>query len=410
MEFWRLLCVNVLVCLVFCSGISTLEMASFTVDTANSPLLAVTMYPDKNMVYVGGKNILLQLDTDLKYIQQIIKEPVIGSSSCGPYVKCENGSPVDNEFKIVEISEKKKYLLVCGTSNQGTCSFHGLDNISNSVQIKGNGVSELVGSRNSSLIYFPPSDTDEFMYVFQEYDGRAFHFSPHVMSLRKLVTENTEYKILYTYLDRELNQISALDILENIKDKYFMQFVYVFKYKNYLYIVMNQQKDVKTSNSIRIKLGRLCLNETLLLSYMELDLECKDGDTMYNFAKTASLSDDILFISAVQSQSSRNRHDQESWSVVCGFKMELVNDIFLQGFYHCLQAHGKSDSTRVDWNNDKNKNCIPDQVCKFKKKKFKCVLYTITLCRPGHLKVPQCNKILWRPRLSILFVTFRYLR
>ncbi|CAG5119894.1 unnamed protein product, partial [Candidula unifasciata] len=311
MEVWEVLVVIVLLSV----GAFSLELATYSTNTT---LHSVVMIRKLHMVYVGGNNALIQLDTDLRHVSTLKMGPFPYSPTCGPSDTCSGGTLEDNEFKILEAIQGKNYLLACGTSHQGTCTLHTFSNITNYVHVGGDTKGHFVGSRKSSIVHYLPLGQTDCLYVFQEYDGRDLAFSPQVMSLRVLSTENTPYTMKLLRNTTSSSEFSALDIWSDYKQKYFMQFVHSFEYNKQLYVVMNQQKNISPQDSIRIKIGRLCLGpdqDVLLQSYVELELECKKGDTLYNYASSASMMHDTLFISASRLQgSSAKEVDQAAGS------------------------------------------------------------------------------------------------
>ncbi|BFZ14638.1 hypothetical protein BsWGS_17677 [Bradybaena similaris] len=354
MEFWKVLMV-----LLLCAGGSSLELANYS---SNTRLHSVVINKANGMIYVGGSNALLQLDTNLNHIETLIKGPFRYASTCGLNDSCPGGTLEDNEFKILEVIQGKNYLLACGTSYQGICSFHSLSNISNYIVIGGDTKHQFVGSRKSSVVHYLLFEKKDLLYVFQEYDGRDFAFSPQVMSLRILATNNTESTLM---LMRNLTiQFSAVDIFGQYKKEYFMQFVHTFEYEKRLYIVMNQQKNVATSDSIRIKIGRLCLapgQDPWLRSYVEIELECKKGDVLYNLASSASMINGTLFISASRLQGSGDKIvDQTAGSVLCAVSMDRIMTTFTEVYHYCLIYPNPEKASMVDWNRDKNLDCKHD--------------------------------------------------
>lgn len=352
-----------LMVLLLCAGCSSLEIANYSSSTH---LHSVVINKPRGLIYIGGSNALLQLDTDLNHIETLNRGPFHYASTCGLNDSCPEGTLKDNEFKILELIQGKNYLLACGTSYQGICSFHSLSNISNYIIIGGDTKSQFVGSRKSSLVHYLPFGEKDLLYVFQEYDGRDFAFSPQVMSLRELATTSTASTMKLLVNNTIVSQFSAFDIMWKYKQEYFMQFVYTFEYEKHLYIVMNQQKDVATKDSIRIKIGRLCLapdKDSLLRSYAEIELECKKGDTPYSFASSASMLNGTLFISASRLQDSDDKKvDQTAGSLLCAESMDMVTSAFTEVYSMCLLYPDPKKASMVDWNRNKNLSCRQDSV------------------------------------------------
>ena len=89
-----------------------------------------------NSVYVGGTNVLYQLDSEDLVVQSLVKTgPQLDSAKC--HAKgCSGGTAnvstvlTDNVNKALVVDSENQKLIVCGSIRQGSCSKYELKNIS----------------------------------------------------------------------------------------------------------------------------------------------------------------------------------------------------------------------------------------------------------------------------------------
>lgn len=91
-----------------------------------------------DFVYVGGTNVLYQLDAEDLVVESLVKTgPHHDSSKChatGCSGATENVTTVltDNVNKALVVDSENQKLIVCGSLRQGSCTKYGLKNISSS--------------------------------------------------------------------------------------------------------------------------------------------------------------------------------------------------------------------------------------------------------------------------------------
>ncbi|KAK0042793.1 hepatocyte growth factor receptor [Biomphalaria pfeifferi] len=345
-----------LMCLLLLTDSASLMFQNLTLDNNDTLLYTIYYNSNEGTVYVGGRNVLLKLNSNLHLLEKVDIGPVRDHPSCGPDSDCPDGVEVPNDIKILEFSERKNLLLVCGTAKKGACTLHSLKNISDFRSlVQGNPDSvngHLVGSGSSALVQMSSaadSSSEEILYVFHEYDGRDTHFSPPVVSIRKLEQQvNPVLDYLYNE-EKLLRQFSWLKIAENFQQTYFLSFVYSFRNGEHVYFLMNQQKSLLDSNSVRIRLGRLCYGnrDVILQSYIEMELFCQFGDVLFNKAVSATFVNNILYLAAVQTKQSERTTDESKGSALCRFSISTLDNHFTEGNNLCYNsAVGK----RLEWN------------------------------------------------------------
>ncbi|RUS70716.1 hypothetical protein EGW08_021523, partial [Elysia chlorotica] len=346
-----------------------MNFSNFSVGPEYAPLFTIVREPNKNYFYVGGRNIVLHLDSNLNLISTFKRgpEPSDGAS-CLSEADCSQQSLQPNDYKVLVISERKDKLLACGTANQGECTLHTLNDISDYVRVTGEGAGYLVGSRKSAkVIVSRMSDAivDEFFYVFHQYDERNITLAPPVISLRILKNEKTDFVMKFAYEDQASKMYSLLDILPGFKSTFLMSFVKAFVSGNFVYTVTNQQKSVSLSNLVRPIIGRMCyLKDLVFQSYVENELRCKHGDILYNKATSVFVDqeENVLYLTAVRTESGSSSSDKSEGTVLCKTSITTINHFLKHALLYCYGPTGSTaDARRLDWNRQETL-CIGNEI------------------------------------------------
>ena len=355
------------------------QASSFNVDRhdAGQPLSQITVN-ETGEVYVGGFNTLLHLSQSLKPHTVMSLGPVRDSLNCDPTAgECE-GSFTANEVKVLEVDKRKRQLLMCGSVRQGVCRMHSLKNISRYTNISDFNLSSYVGSKKSVAVLFDQNsdNTEDILFVGQEYDGRNLSFSPNVISTRRVDT-TTGFQIDFLLFNIELEQISGIDIHPHLKaDGFRMEFVDILQDDKYVYFVTVQQKSTADLNTPYPRLGRICFGngarDVLYASYVEIGLLCKVDDISYPKILDTTIEDGVLYFSAGRADDDNQRSFEtnlDEGSVVCAVPMFRINTHFTQVNYDCY-----------------GDNAAPVQIAAWKSgaDKVKCTITGVCTTEPLH--------------------------
>lgn len=315
-------------------------------------------------VYVGGLNTLLQLTDDLKLLHELSIGPRRDSLNCDPTQGdvCEGGVLTGNQVKVLEVDPKKKNLLVCGSVRQGVCSLHSLKDIANFINVSHTSRASFLGSKSSVVVHFDSSPlTSSVFFVGQEYDGRDLSFSPNVFSTRNLTDHAGGIAINFTRYDVEASVISALDIREDIKTSYHMEFVDILQDGNYVYFLTIQQKSEREKDVPYPRLGRICLNDPVYVSYVEMGLICKNENKEYRKVLSAAIHNGVFYFSAAQTLSQNSfKVDPSQGSVLCAIPMMTLTQQFTQANFECYQGSSfGNEMFRIPSWKQAGTNCVP---------------------------------------------------
>ena len=330
---------------LFTASVSRGQTLSFKVDVhdAGQSLSQITI-SETGEVYVGGFNKLLHLSANLTPHTVLSLGPVRDSLNCDPTAGECKGSFTANEVKVLEVDKRKQQLLMCGSVRQGVCRMYSLKNISRYTNTSTLTLSSYVGGKKSVAVLFDQNsnDTQDILFVGQEYDGRNHSFSPNVISTRKVDT-TTGFQIDFLFINYDLQQLSGLDIHPTLKaDGFHMEFVDILQDDSYVYFVTIQQKTVAGPKTPYPRLGRICFGDeardVVYASYVEIGLLCKVDDISYPKILDTTIEDGVLYFSAGRADDDNQRPfetDPKKGSVVCAVLMSDITTRFTQVNYEC---------------------------------------------------------------------------
>ncbi|XP_076468403.1 hepatocyte growth factor receptor-like [Babylonia areolata] len=356
---------DVSVSLLCCLSLLTFvprDTGSFRIHShdAAQKLGQVAVDPASGGVYVGGSNKLVYLSADLGLPTSISLGPVLDSLTCDPAEGPCEGTLTDNEVKVLEVDNRRRKLLMCGSVRQGLCQLHSLTDITNYINASSTFYSNFVGGKKSVAVLF--NDTASILYVGQEYDHRNLKLSPNVLSTRVVDSTPAGVNISFNFYNVDMRQISALDINHTVKPDYHMEFVDIFHYDRFVYFITVQQKSMKEPDIPYSRIGRICVTDRVYVSYVEIALLCQESDSE-RFPKilSATVEGDVLYFSAAQTKTERQQKfdtDTTEGSVVCAVTMEELNSQFIQVNYDCFKEGQVSDAQIVAWKKgEDNVNC-----------------------------------------------------
>ena len=314
-------------------------LQEYSLNETVYPLTQIAVYSETGDIFVGGRNILAQLSSDLTLKSKVSMGPVLDNINCLPVDESCTRTQRDNDIKVLEIDYTKKQLLVCGSVYQGLCQLHSLKNITVYQQVQNesrNNLLNFVSGKKSVVAFFDRSSSSSILYVAQQYDGRPLPLSPRVLSTRKILQNGNGFYIQLWNNDGGI--FSALDVKNPYKSSYNIEYVYGFEYDNYTFFVTVQQTDL-SNEELTTKIVRICQEDVTYHTYMDSTLSCKKGGNLYNMAMAAHYSvsdgDHVLYVSAARSGVSTTELDPSGGSVVCNFSMQTIQTHFEEVILNC---------------------------------------------------------------------------
>ena len=300
---------------------------------------------ETNIIFIGGKNLLLKASSTLKELKRITTGPKPDNKEClasQPDCTLEN---TDNRNKILLIDSRNKKLITCGNLTHGVCQGRNLETLS--VEISNNNEYVVSNSELPSVAVIGPSwDGKRALYVATSWDGKTYgsRFLNFLINPKSAVsTRNLDGSDVFA-----VPANSALDGYSYLQFKdlnYLVNYVYGFTLGGFTYFVSvqettesyNQKKNPKVFSTFII---RICQRDNYYFSYLELPLKCKGTNgTNFNIGTSAYLtkpgkffatssgiqaSDEVLVVTFVQTNGGWN--DSASKSGVCFYPVKEINE------------------------------------------------------------------------------------
>ena len=332
---------------------------------------------ETNVIFIGGKNLLLKASSTLNELKRITTGPKMD------YKECLESQPVcapentDNRNTILLIDNRDKKLITCGSLTHGVCQGRNLETLS--VEISNNNEYVVSNSDLPSVAVIGPSwdHGKRALYVATSWDGYAAssgfsNLSCLIDPKPSVSTRNIDGSNVFA--------VSANSILDSsylqFKDlNYLVNYVYGFTLGDFTYFVSvqettesyNQKKNPKVFSTFII---RICQRDKNYISHLELPLECKGTNgTNFNigtsayltkpgnvFAKSSGIqaSDEVLVVTFVQTNGGWN--DPASKSGVCFYPVKEINEKLAADQKKCADGSYSTEEYGLPWLDDV-KNC-----------------------------------------------------
>lgn len=224
------------------------------------------------VVYLGAVNALYQLGADLQLEQQVATGPALDNKKCTPPIEasqCHEATLTNNVNQLLLLDPPRNRLVECGSLFKGICALRALSNISTRLFYEdSSGEKSFVASNDESvatvgLVSAAGPGGERMLFVGK---GNGPHDNGIIVSTRLLdriagreafeaSTDHAAYKAGYLSTNTQ-------------------QFVAAFEDGLYVFFVFNQQDKHPPRN--RTLLARLCKQDSLYYSYLEMDLQCLD--------------------------------------------------------------------------------------------------------------------------------------
>ena len=330
---------------------------------------------ETNIIFIGGKNLLLKASSTLKEVKRITTGPKPDNKEClesQPDCTLEN---TDNRNKILLIDSRNKKLITCGSLTHGVCQGRNLETLSVEISNK----YEYVVSNSelpSVAVIGPRWDGKRALYVATSWDGNTYGSDILKVLINpkpSVSTRNIDGSNVFA-----VSSNSALDgysYLQFTDLNYLVNYVYGFTLGGFTYFVSvqettesyNQKKNPKVFSTFII---RICQRDKNYFSYLELPLECKGTNgTNFNigtsayltkpgnfFAKSAGIqaSDEVVVVTFVQTNGGWN--DRASKSGVCFYPVKEINEKLAADQKKCADGSYSAEEYGLPWVADV-KNC-----------------------------------------------------
>lgn len=308
-------------------------------------------------VFIGAKNILVRLDSDLQLLEKDIIGPVNNSQNCKPFdTSCilRNYNTVDNEVSL--LLSYKSYLFVCGTAHQGLCFRYNKTNLHDKWQFELESTNFL-GSKNSSVMLASKStDKIDIFFVGQSYDGREQNYF------------NAEFITLDLYKNRDRWKFdkfatsSSLSVCDSKRNSFQIKFLYIFEMNDFVFRIFLRSILRSGHTVYETRISSNCKSSYTYESYEEMAISCKNPTAKYDIGLAAVSDGETLFMTFGVSGHHLGlfEADIHQGSVLCTYNIsQLITKFNSEVLTKCY--HGSHSHSSPSWQCD-DKSCTPEGV------------------------------------------------
>ena len=329
---------------------------------------------ETNIIFIGGKNLLLKASSTLKEVKRITTGPKPDNKEClesQPDCTLKN---TDNRNKILLIDSRNKKLITCGSLTHGVCQGRNLETLS--VEISNNNEYVVSNSELPSVAVIGPRwDGKRALYVATSWDGKRYGskiLNVLINPKPSVSTRNIDGSNIFAVSANSPFDGSSFLQFKNLN--YLVNYVYGFTLGDFTYFVSvqettesyNQKKNPKVFSTFII---RICQRDKNYFSYLELPLECKGTNgTNFNigtsayltkpgnfFAKSSGIqaSDEVLVVTFVQTNGGWD--DLASKSGVCFYPVKEINEKLAADQKKCADGSYSTQKYGLPWLGDDKK-------------------------------------------------------
>ncbi|ROL45294.1 Plexin-B1 [Anabarilius grahami] len=316
----------------------------------------LALHPDPSLgrVYLGARDRLYQLSSELQLEEEEKTGPVIDSRDCLPPISeanCPQAQLTNNHNKLLLVDPYSQELISCGSVYQGICQKRSLDAVGKVLFSAERPVDTQYVAANDpnvstvGLVALTRGRGKQQPVLFV---GRGYTNSQPPISTRNLVMEP-----VFSY-----EETSKLAVAGRLSE-YDHHFVTSFTHRSYVYF-MFYRRDLKSqSREYRTYVSRMCLDDIAYYSYVEVPLSCRSaGGKNYNLLQalhvglpklrktmgiesTAASEKEVLLGVFSSHFASSSRPNEES--AVCVFSLEEVDKRISATRDLCYTEMGRAD-------------------------------------------------------------------
>uniref|UniRef100_A0A8C1LGM0 Plexin b1b n=1 Tax=Cyprinus carpio TaxID=7962 RepID=A0A8C1LGM0_CYPCA len=265
-------------CMVIQSSASSNHHPTFLRNDAYFEHLVLHPDPKLGRVYLGARDRLYQLSSDLQLEAEEETGPVIDSRDCLPPISdtnCPQAKWTNNHNKLLLVDPYSQELISCGSVHQGICQKRSLDAVGKVLFSAERPVDTQYVAANDpnvstvGLVALTRGRGKQQPVLFV---GRGYTNSQPPISTRNLVIEP-----VFSY-----EETSKLVVAGRLSE-YDHHFVTSFTHRSYVYFMFYRRDLQSPSREYRTYVSRMCLDDAAYYSYVEVPLSCRSaGGKNYN--------------------------------------------------------------------------------------------------------------------------------
>uniref|UniRef100_A0AAR2K0Q0 Sema domain-containing protein n=1 Tax=Pygocentrus nattereri TaxID=42514 RepID=A0AAR2K0Q0_PYGNA len=243
---------------------------SFLCNDTHFEHLALHPDPVSGRVYLGARDRLFQLSSDLVLEFEAETGPVTDSRECLPPISeanCPMARRTSNHNKLLLVDPYRNELISCGSIHQGTCQKRSLENVGTVLFSAERPVDTQYVAANDpdvstvGLVVLAGGSKQPVLFV-----GRGYTSSQPPISTRNLATEP-----LFSY-----EETAKLAVAGRLSE-YDHHFVASFAHRTHVYFLFYRRDLKLPSREYRTYISRVCLDDSAYYSYVEVPLSCRSA-------------------------------------------------------------------------------------------------------------------------------------
>uniref|UniRef100_A0A8C1HD22 Plexin-B1 n=1 Tax=Cyprinus carpio carpio TaxID=630221 RepID=A0A8C1HD22_CYPCA len=326
-------------CMVIQSSASSNHHPTFLRNDAYFEHLVLHPDPKLGRVYLGARDRLYQLSSDLQLEAEEETGPVIDSRDCLPPISdtnCPQAKWTNNHNKLLLVDPYSQELISCGSVHQGICQKRSLDAVGKVLFSAERPVDTQYVAANDpnvstvGLVALTRGRGKQQPVLFV---GRGYTNSQPPISTRNLVIEP-----VFSY-----EETSKLVVAGRLSE-YDHHFVTSFTHRSYVYFMFYRRDLQSPSREYRTYVSRMCLDDAAYYSYVEVPLSCRSaGGKNYNLLQ--ALHVEVLLGVFSNNFASSSRPNEES--AICVFSLEDVDKHINATRDLCYTKMGRADGKEV---------------------------------------------------------------
>uniref|UniRef100_A0A8C2HGF5 Plexin-B1 n=1 Tax=Cyprinus carpio TaxID=7962 RepID=A0A8C2HGF5_CYPCA len=320
----------------------------------------LALHPDPKLgqVYLGARDRLYQFSSDLQLEAEEETGPVIDSRDCLPPISdtnCPQAKWTNNHNKLLLVDPYSQELISCGSVHQGICQKRSLDAVGKVLFSAERPVDTqyvVATDPNVSTVGLVALTRGRGKQQPVLFVGRGYTNSQPPISTRNLVMEP-----VFSY-----EETSKLVVAGRLSE-YDHHFVTSFTHRSYVYFMFYRRDLQSPSREYRTYVSRMCLDDAVYYSYVEVPLSCRSaGGKNYNLLQALHVGlpklgkamgiespiateQEVLLGVFSNHFASSSRPNEES--AICVFSLEEVDKHINATRDLCYTKMGRADGKEV---------------------------------------------------------------
>ena len=306
-------------------------------------------------IYIGGTNILYQLDWNLDVRNALKTGPQLDSVRCHASGDCApnvNKELTDNVNKALVVDEENSKLIVCGSIRQGSCSKYDLKNISRDAEFLPEPVAANEAG-SSTFAFIGPQRYNRWGHGNVLYVGTTFTSNGDYRHDVPAISSRNLHDLRFAEYSFSKQSLLRIDV--KYRDRFLVNYVYGFNSSSHIYFVTLQKRSHLPGDEEKgyvTRLARVCVTDVNYDTYTEVTLECSASNGKdYNIVKDAFFVEDSDVLSNVYGRQKNDSFLIGSFgsgigsstntgndSAICVYSLSQINQLFEENIHNCFNG------------------------------------------------------------------------